>query len=298
LDASNFFVTHDYPGQASTSPASIIEGDFIGKYEDSLSEYPQSQSESQATNYANQNWTLASSDDDFGIEYHADGSFSGLKISSANLSAGTHFMNYFVILQGGVQYDLKVLFDTFYEWHYSGASTGSFAIRLGLFDVLQANLLPELEFVNGVCTLLDKPSESTDGLWISSFEKSFTPTDTVQLGVQIGFVMESTNPQSSSGVSVKSISLSPTAVDYEDHSQQQENENVSIMYLKTVKGKITNGASGYQGDTSIFTVENSSDHDEHFSIVGLLKVNSFGDYTNNYVMDLSKILEWSIPVGG
>lgn len=298
LDPSNFLVTHDYPGQVIISSDSIIEGDFIGKYEDSLSEYSQNQSESQATNYANQNWTLASSDEDFGIEYQADGSFSGLEISSARLSAGDHFMTHFVTLEGGVQYNLKVLFDFFTEWHFNGSSTGSFAIRLALLDGLQANLLPTLEFVDGVCTLLDKPSESADGTWISSFEKYFTPTDTVQLGVQMGFVMESTNYQYNSNVSVKSISLSPTAFDYEDHSQQQENEDVSILYLKTVKGNITNGATGYEGDTSQFTVENLSTHDEHFSVVGVLRVNSFGDYTNNYVMDLSKILEWSIPVGG
>ena len=301
LDSTNFFITHDHPEQVTTTPQSVITaGDFNSQYQSYLGELSPSQAETFTTNHISQYWPTSSPNGSaFSFEYDNNSFYPGLNINIAGLSAGPHFMYQGCQLQGGVEYTLNVDFGLFVEWYIGGGSVGSFVVRLQCFSVSPSASIPDLEFEDSIHTFVDIPSQTSNWDDQPSISKSFTPAEDVYVYIQMGFILNtSVNNSTPANAQITNISLTPAGINYEDHSQQQEGEDVNILHLKAVKGNITNAAPNpWDGDTSVLTVENSATYEDHFSVIGLLQVNSFGDYNNNYVIDLSKIVEWRTTGG-
>ena len=80
----------------------------------------------------------------------------------------------------------------------------------------------------------------------------------------------------------------------DDHSlTTNEGEDVTIHNVIAVKGKVINGAQGYNGDTSALEIDSGSDFNDYLSVVGVLQVNSYGPLSNEYKLNMRHIARWS-----
>ena len=135
---------------------------------------------------------------------------------------------------------------------------------------------------SGICTAQD----------LQWYEGTFTPTKPI-------IKMELSNVGSIVGryVEFKAATIFKDS-EFEDHDQNTNgDENVSIHSLKAVKGRVTGGVSNYNGTVGgDIAIDNTGGnaHDDYLTVIGILKVQEFGDMSNVYEMDLSHIADYIV----